>query len=152
MGLFHRKPKKEKIAKRAIEHSSLGDFTKGDKKHSPRLRSGGHGEENLRELRKKGINYNITKQYPNGVRVGNIPTHKDKQKRNLNKQTWFPKNWTRETIKKAGEKTINSIPYKLPDEMNTFGTYKKVKVVVKRTNGRVHTVFPHYKQSGGKRK
>ena len=97
-------------------------------------------------LKKRGIEYNITKQYPNGVRVGNVSNHKDKQKRDFDKQTWFPKNWTRKTIKKAGEKTINSIPYKLPDGMNTFGTYKKVKVVVKRTNGRVHTIFPYYKQ------
>ena len=80
MGLFNRKPKKEKIDKKAIAHSSLGDFTKGDRIHPPRLKSGGHGEENLRKLRQKGIDYNITKQYPNGVRVGNIPTHKDKQK------------------------------------------------------------------------
>ena len=150
--MLKKRPKKEQISKKTIEHSSLGEFTKGDKKRASRLKSGGHGEENIQELNRRGIEYNITKQYPNGVRVGNVPTHKDKQKRDSNKQTWFPKSRTRKTIKKAGEKVINSTPYKLSDGMNAFGIYKKVKVVVMRTNGGARTVYPYYKQSGGKGK
>lgn len=146
------KHKKEKIGKQAIIHSSLGEFTKGDKKAKPRLLSGGHGEENLLELDRLGIDYQIVAQYPNGVRLGNVPTHKQAKNRKGCGQTWFPKSWTRKTIKRAGEKTINSVPYKLPDGMNMFGTYKKVKVVVKRTHGKPATIFPYYKQSGGKRK
>ena len=147
-----KKQKKEKISKKAIQHSSLGEFTQGDRKHQPRLRSGGHGEENIQELNKRGMEYNITKQYPNGVRVGNVPTHKDKQKRELNKQSWFPKNWTRDIIKKAGEKTISEEKAKRKDGEISIGTYKKVKVGVIRTKGKVTTIFPLNKQSGGKRK
>ena len=146
-----KKLKKEKISKKAIKHSSLGEFTKGDKKHPSRLSAGGHGEENIRELKRRGIDYNITKQYPNGVRVGNIPTHKDKQKRNSNKHTWFPQNWTRGTIKKAGEKTILTSTNDKPNKHNIYGTYKSVKVIVKKIDGKVHTIYPHYKQSGGKK-
>lgn len=152
MGLFHRKPKKEKISKKAIEHSSLGEFTKGDNKHPPHLKSGGHGEENIRELKKRGIDYEITKEYPNGVRIGNVPTHKDKKKRTSNKQSWFPKDWTRDTIKQAGEKTISEEKTKHKDGETSIGTYKKVKVGVIRTKGKVATIFPLNKQSGGKRK
>ena len=146
------KKKREKISKKAIQHSSLGDFTQGDKKHPPRLKSGGHGEENIRELKRRGIEYNITKQYPNGVRVGNVSTHKNKQKRAGEGQSWFPKEWTRDTIKKAGEKTIREEKEKKKDGETSIGTYKKVKVGVKRTKGRVATIFPLNKQSGGKRK
>ena len=60
--------KKEKISSKAISHSSLGEFSKGDKKHSPRFLSGGHGEENIQEL-KKG-EYNI-------ISLSNIPMEFD---------------------------------------------------------------------------
>ena len=147
-----KKKKKEKIPKKAIEHSSLGEFTQGDKKHQPRLRSGGHGEENIRELKKRGIEYNITKQYPNGVRVGNIPNHEKPKKRTGEGQSWFPKDWTKDTIKRAGEKTIREEKAKKQDGKTSVGTYKKVKVGVIRNKGKVATIFPLNKQTGGKRK
>ena len=145
------KHRKERISNSAIEHSSRGTFTKGNNKHNPKLKSGGHGEENIQTLKKYGWSYNIVAQYPNGVRLGNIPSHKDKQKRNGDWQVWFPKSWTRNTIKQAGEKTINSIPYKLPDGFHMYGTYKKVKVGVIRTYGKVATIYPYYNQSGEKK-
>lgn len=147
-----KKEKKEKISKKVIQHSSLGEFTNGDKKHSPRLRSGGHGEENIRELKKRGIDYEIIQEYPNGVRVGNVSNHQDKRKREKNGQTWFPKNWNRNTIKKAGEKMILEGKVNKEDGKISLGTYRKVKVGIIRTNGLVATIFPYYKQSGGKRK
>ena len=145
------KHKKERISNSALEHSSRGTFTTGDKNHKPRLLSGGHGEENLQTLKEYGWNYNIIAKYPNGVRLGNVPSHKNKQKRNGDWQVWFPNNWTRDTIKKAGEKTIKSIPYKLPDGFHMYGTYKNVKIGVIRTKGKVATIYPYYKQSGSKK-
>lgn len=144
--------KRERISNKTLIHASKGEFSQGDKNHLPRFLSGGHGQENIQELKKRKISYNIVERYPNGVRLGNVPTHKQKQKRTQTGQTWFPESWTRNTIKKAAEKTINSVPYKLPDGMNMFGTYKKVKVVVKRTNGEPATIFPYYKQSRRKQK
>ena len=41
---------------------------------------------------------------------------------------------------------------KKPDGKTSIGTYKKVKVGIKRTKGKVATIFPLNKQSGGKRK
>ena len=148
MSIFSRK--KERISRKAIEHSSLGTFTQGNKHHPPRLASGGHGQENIRELERRGIEYNINKRFPNGVRAGNIPNHKDRFKRTGNNQTWFPENWTRTTIKKAGEKVINTAATKKPDGITATGIYKKVKVGVKRTYGRPATIFPDYNQTGGK--
>ncbi|MEG2541201.1 MAG: hypothetical protein RSB59_05480 [Clostridia bacterium] len=40
MSIFGRK---EKISKKALEHSSKGEFTNGETKSSTRLKSGGHG-------------------------------------------------------------------------------------------------------------
>ena len=145
------KQKKEKINNSAIEHSSRGTFTSGDKNHKPRLLSGGHGEENLQSLKKYGRDYNIVAKYPNGVRLGNIPSHKKPRNQKGEWQVWFPKSWTRKTIRKAGEKTINSIPYKLPDGYHMYGTYRKVKVGVIRTKGKVATIYPYHKQSGAKK-
>lgn len=144
--------KKETMSKKAVVHSSLGEFTKGDHKTPPHVRSGGHGEENIQHLKQLGIKYNIVEQYPNGVRLGNIPSHKESKQRKGTGHTWFPKSWTRLTIKKAGEKVANSINYKLSDGHKMFGTYRNVKVAVIRTKGKIATVFPYYKQSGGTKK
>lgn len=162
MKLFKRKKQKDKKSRRrekwevfpekAIDHSSLGEFSQGDKKHPSRLKSGGHGEENIQELKRREIKYNITKEYPNGVRVGSIPTHEKIKKRTGDGQSWFPKSWTRNTIKRAAEKTIREEKEKKKDGETSIGTYKKVKVGVIRTKGIVATIFPLNKQSGGKRK
>ncbi len=149
--MFNKKSKRkwEKICNSAIIHSSLGEFTNGGKNGPPKFAKGGHGEENIKELKRRGIDYNIVFTYPNGVRLGNVPSHKKTKKRTGGYQVWFPKSWTRNTIRKAGEKIINSIPYKLDDGKNLFGKYKKVKIAVKRTFGKVSTIFPYHKQNGG---
>ncbi len=67
---------KEEISAKAIEHSSKGEYTQGG-----RLKGGGHGQEALEHMDEKGIKYNITKTYPNGVRVGNVPEHEKPRKR-----------------------------------------------------------------------
>lgn len=145
--MFNRK-KKEKISKKVLEHSSFGTFKRNKKNNQLRFISGGHGQENINFLKKENIGFSVNVQYPNGVRMGDVPSHKETYKRKNNGQVWFPKKWTRKTIKKAGEKAINSIPYKLPDDKITFGVYKGVKVGVRRNAGKVSTVFPYYKQSG----
>ncbi|MBQ8882211.1 MAG: EndoU domain-containing protein [Clostridia bacterium] len=136
-----------------MQHSSVGDFTRGNSSHRPRLSGGGHSENNIRELTKREIDYNINHQYPNGVRVGNIPNHDKKIKRTGNNQSWFPKHWTDNTIKKAGEKALKE-EEKHGNKTNngiTFKSkYKKVKLGIIRINGKVATIFPLIKQTGGK--
>ena len=66
----------------ALVHSNEGTFTYTPKGHHiSKLLSGGHGQAGMDLLDKLGIQYNIVKTYQNGVRIGNIPAHKDKLKR-----------------------------------------------------------------------
>ncbi len=138
----------------ALVHSSEGTFTYTPKEHRiSKLKSGGHGQEGINLLEKHGIRYNIVKTYPNGVRVGNIPSHKDPRKRTGTGQTWFPKTWTKKDIRKAGEHVAGLRKNRhVPDGKRIFGTYKGVRVGVIRTHGKIATVFPDTKQVSVKRK
>lgn len=99
-------------------------------------------------LDKVGIKYNIVKTYPNGVRVGNIPGHKDKRKRTGTGQAWFPRSWSNKDIRHAGEHVAGlEKNRKVPDGKPVFGTYKGVRVGVIKTNGKPATVFPDTDQS-----
>ncbi len=51
-------------------------------------------KKGLELLDKYGIKYNIVKIYPNGVRIGNVPNHKERSKQKGTGQSWFPKSWT----------------------------------------------------------
>ncbi|MHC1683428.1 MAG: minor capsid protein [Clostridiaceae bacterium] len=104
--------KELKISGKTLKHANEGEFTnpKNPKKVKPneiRFKSGGHGEDNINLLQKRGIEYNIVKEYSNGVRIGNVPNHKVKEKRIGTKQAWFAKEWTQKDIKKAAEYVSN---------------------------------------------
>ena len=59
----------------ALKHSSVGDFTYNPKTGQiSRMKGGGHGQSNIKFLEENGIEYNIVKEYDNGVRVGIIKT------------------------------------------------------------------------------
>ena len=90
---------KENISNKALEHSSKGEFTK----ESNRLEKGGHGQENIDYMKKNNIEFNIIKEYKNGVRVGNVPRHTNNKKQSGINQSWFPKKWDRRKIKQAGQ-------------------------------------------------
>lgn len=136
---------KEEIPNKAVEHSSKGEYTQ-----SGRLKGGGHGQEALDYMDQKGIKYNITKTYSNGVRVGNVPTHKNALKQRENNQSWFPQTWDRKMIKKAGQSVAKGKKY--PDGKQKTGRYKNVDVGIKRTNGKVATIYPLNKQKNKKEK
>lgn len=69
----------------AVVHSNEGGYTKPQKNNNIRLKSGGHGQTGLKQLDKYGIEYHIVKTYPNGVKVGYVPRHKDpKKKKGIN--------------------------------------------------------------------
>lgn len=133
----------------ALVHSSEGKYTKPvRKKDRLRLKSGGHGQIGMNQLDKYGIKYNITKTYPNGVRVGNIPSHRDKRKGKESGQAWFPKSWTNKDIRRAGEHVAGLKGNRhIPDGKTVFGTYKGVRVGIMRTNGKIATIFPDSDQS-----
>lgn len=137
------------ISDYALVHSSEGTFTYTSKGHHiSKLKSGGHGQAGMNLLDKKGIKYNIVKTYPNGVRVGNIPSHKDKRKRSGTGQAWFPRSWSNKDIRHAGEHVAGlKRNRKVRDGEPIFGTFKGVRVGVIKTNGIPGTVFPDVDQS-----
>lgn len=133
----------------ALVHSDEGKYTKPSRKGDKlRLVSGGHGQTGMDQLDKYGIKYNVEKTYSNGVRVGNIPNHKNPNKRKSMGQTWFPKSWTTKDIRHAGEHVARLKGNRhVPDGKAVYGIYKSVRVGVIRTNGKIATVFPDADQS-----
>jgi len=138
----------------AVVHSIEGKFKWRqprdckDGKKKIRLEGGGHGEEGRKLLDKYGIEYHIVKTYPNGVRVGNIPDHDDKRKRTGTGMSWFPANWDKKKIKRAGEHVAKLKRNANPkDGATIFGTYKGVRVGVIMTNGQIGTIFPDSDQT-----
>ena len=132
-----------------LVHSDGGKYTKPSRKGDKlRLVSGGHGQTGMDQLDKYGIKYNVEKTYSNGVRVGNIPNHKNPNKRKSMGQTWFPKSWTTKDIRRAGEHVAGLKGNRhVPDGKAVYGVYKGVRVGVIRTNGKIATVFPDADQS-----
>ena len=128
----------------ALVHSDEGKYTKPSRKGDKlRLVSGGHGQTGMEQLDKYGIKYNVEKTYSNGVRVGNIPNHKNPNKRKSMGQTWFTKSWTTKDIRHAGEHVAGLKGNRhVPDGKAVYGVYKGVRVGVRRTNGKIATVFP----------
>lgn len=136
----------------AVVHSNEGAYTKPQKDNHIRLKSGGHGQMGLKELDKYGIEYHIVKTYPNGVRVGYVPKHRQPIKRKGNNQSWFPDSWTSKDIKHAGEHVANLKGNKhVKDGVIVFGNWKGVRVGVIRTYGQIGTIFPDSNQPFKKR-
>ena len=134
----------------AVVHSQEGRFVKPQKGYPVKLRlaAGGHGQSGMDLLDKYGIKYNIVKTYPNGVRVGNVPSHKNPNKREGIGQSWFPRNWTDKDIKRAGAHVAGLKGNRhVPDGVIVYGTYKGVRVGVMRTHGKISTVFPDSDQT-----
>lgn len=131
----------------AVIHSNEGKYTRPIKGQKIRLVSGGHGQAGMNELDKYGIKYHVVKTYPNGVRVGNIPNHKNKTKQTGANQAWFPKEWTSRDIRHAGEHVANLKHNRhVPDGVKVFGMWKGVRVGVIRTHGQIGTIFPDTNQ------
>lgn len=143
-----------KVSEFALVHSSEGKFTKPSrKKDRLRLVSGGHGQKGMDLLDKYGIEYHVVKTYPNGVRVGYIPDHKNPRKQSGTGQAWFPKKWTEKDIKRAGEHVASLRQNRhVPNGKIVFGVYKGVRVGVIKTNGQPGTIFPDSDQSSVLRK
>lgn len=138
----------------ALVHAAEGTFkwklikVNGKAIKRIRLASGGHSQKGMDMLDKYGITYNVVKTYSNGVRVGNIPDHADKSKRSGIGQAWFPRTWTNKDIRRAGEH-VAGLKYNRhsPDGVTMWGVYKGVRVGVKKTHGKIATIFPDSDQS-----
>ncbi len=128
----------------ALVHTSEGKFTKPQKSiEHLKLAGGGHGQKGMDLLDKYGITYHIVKVYPNGVRVGNVPGHKERAKRSGIGQSWFPASWNEKKIKRAGEHVAQLHRNRqASDGTIMYGTFKGVRIGVIKTNGQIGTVFP----------
>ncbi len=133
----------------ALVHSNEGTFTYSPKTgRISKLKSGGHGQDGMDLLKKNGIAFHIEKTYSNGVRVGNVPGHKDPRKRTGTGQAWFPKNWSKKDIRHAGEHVAGlKKNRRAADGKPVFGVYKGVRVGIIRTKGKIATIFPDTDQS-----
>jgi hypothetical protein len=151
------------VSKKTLTHSTKGDFTKFINPNKPekgggRFEKGGHSQRNIETLEflkekfknhpkynsfKKNFEYNIVKTYPNGVRVGNIPLHKEKDKRTGIGQSWFPKDWDDEKIQIAGTYVANLKKNKGKTGF-LYGYYDNVKVciIVEPDSKTIGTIFP----------
>ena len=111
------------------------------------MKGGGHGQRNIEFLKEKGIEFNMVKEYSNGVRIGNIPSHKSKLKRTGTGQSWFPEPWSKNDISNAGKYVIRLFDnINVSDGVAVFGNYQGVRVGVIKTNGKVGTIFPDISQ------
>lgn len=147
-----------KVTDSVRDHASKGEFTnpKNPKKQAVgKFKNGGHGQENIQLLEQYGIQYNIVKEYDNGVRIGNVPDHKEKIKQTGTKQSWFPATWKAADIHKAGEYVANlkdKSKYTLEPKWNNdeliavfkYANYKGVivGVVYDAKQRKITTVFP----------
>ena len=138
------------ISDYALVHSVEGTYINvgsKDPKKPLRLDSGGHGQDMFKILKKAGVGYTIAKTYPNGVRIGNVENHKSKAKRLYNKQTWFPKNWTKYDILRAGLHVASLAQNKnKKDGEHMIGKWKGVMVVVIKRDGVPQTITPCFEQ------
>ena len=137
----------------ALIHSFDGQFTRNPRTGKiQNIKSGGHGQSALDIMDRNGIKYNIVKTYPNGVRVGNIPSIKNQLKRRGTGMAWFPKNWSIRDMVRAGEHVSGLRRNRgVKDGVTMWGMYKGVKVGVKKTNGQIATIFPANVQPKKKR-
>ncbi len=136
----------------SVVHADEGAFTKPQNGNQIRLKAGGHGQTGMDLLDKYGIRYKVEKTYPNGVRVGYVLDHTNKAKRKSGGQSWFPKEWTKKDIKRAGEHVAKLKRNRhSKDGVAVFGMWKGVRVGVIRTHGQIGTIFPDAKQPYGKR-
>lgn len=139
---------------KVIEHASKGEFSAAanpKKSMLPgKMKSGGHGQENIDFLKGIGRKYKIEHTYKKGVRIGAIDGHDVKFKRiddgyKVTGQSWFPKSWTKKDIKEAGRFVIeNNFDEfkKLEDGKAIFDNHKGVRTGVIKTNGKPATILP----------
>lgn len=115
-----------------LKHADVGDFTIDPRTALvSKMKGGGHGQPNIQFLKENNIEFNIVKTYQNGVRVGNVPSHKTVGKREGIGQSWFPENWNKNDIKDAGEYIFNLVENsKTVDGQVLSGMYKNVVMII----------------------
>lgn len=139
------------VSNATVNHSVVGEFAAASKPYpNGRIKGGGHAYEGKAELDKRGITYNVTKTFSNGVTLGNIPSHKSTFKRSGEGQAWFPDDWDSDKILVAGTVVSNSGNPVVDNRQ--IGEYDgvAVRVLYNPTTGDIDTVCPDYDQQNVK--
>jgi len=130
----------------ALIHSFEGKWKFKLKSQKLLLVTGGHGQSALNYMKKNGIEYNIEKVFPNGVRVGNIPSCVKTNKRKKLGMAWFPESWSIKDMVRAGEHIANLKHNRgVASGITIWGTWKGVRIGVIKTKGQIATIFPDRK-------
>ena len=147
-GIYYTSDGSDYVHHGSMIHSAEGEYTHDVQTGRPkRLKNGGHMQAAMDLMKQHGIEFNVVRQYWNGVRVGDVPNHKNRMKRTGTMQTWFPRSWTtRDIVKEGDHVSMMKKNRGTADGVTMWGTYKNVRVGVIKTNGQVATVFPDRKQ------
>jgi len=94
------------VSRDEMKHVSRGIFRYENRKPVTMVK-GGHGEDNIRYLKKNGLEHQINKPFSNGVRNGSVACHDRPQERKKEGHMWFPKFWSNRKIEKAGLHVVN---------------------------------------------
>ena len=138
--------KKISASKNEMKHSSRGIF-KYQKRRPVKMLKGGHGERNIRYLKRHNLSHTINDTDSNGVRHGQIDCHMRPSERKHRGHVWFPKNWNDTIIANAGSYVANLKRNKAkPDHTPMHGKYKKVHVVTYKSRGRICGICPKFRQ------
>lgn len=132
------------ISKDRLDHSNKGEYTQGN-----RPKSGGHGQDSIDYMEKNNIPYEITKEYNNGVRVGNLPTSTNRIFQTGDNHTWFPKTWTTQDIADAASYVLSTYNGVRIPRTSHSAVYKGVRVTITfGEGGSISTTFPSKNQGG----
>ncbi len=127
-----------------LKHSNIGEYTEYN-----RPKSGGHGQDSIDYMEKNNIPYEITKEYNNGVRIGNLPTSTNKFFRTGDNHTWFPKTWTEQDIADAANYVLSTHKGIRIPRTSHSAIYKGVVVtIIFGARGSISTTFPSKDQGG----
>ena len=154
-GIYYTSHGSNRVHHGALIHSFDGLYSRNPKTGKiQNIKSGGHGQSAMIIMDRNGIKFNIVKTYANGVRIGNIPSIKNKTKKSGIGMSWFPRNWTQRDMVRAAEH-VSALKKNrgAKDGVAIYGVYKGVRVGVIKTHGRIATIFPDaYQQPNPKRR
>src|SRR5574344_2170533 len=116
------------VSRDEMKHVSRGIFRYENRKPVTMVK-GGHGEDNIRYLKKNRLGFQIKRLCKGKARGGNIDCHERVWEAKKDRHMWFPKFWSRHRIKKAGLYVANlEKNQNVPDHKPMHGTYKGVDV------------------------
>jgi hypothetical protein len=135
------------VKQSVVNHSVIGTYKQSSKPYpNGRMVSGGHTQTAMAECTLKGIDYEVTGTFSNGVRIGNVPSSDIKIKRTESGQAWFPENWDEDKVRTAGTYVANN-GKELIEGYRKTDVYDGVAVRVLFTKGEISTICPDLDQN-----